>query len=111
MTAKDQARAEKTAEKTAANKEKSVWTMNLQAVLLCPKTKVSALYYKTKLQVYNLALFNMSSKEGYFYVWEETQGDLSSEVFALLQYSHFDRFLCNNPMVKKFVIWSDGCGY
>lgn len=43
----DEARQEKSRDKESANKEKSVWTMNLQAVLLCPKTQASCLYYKT----------------------------------------------------------------
>ena len=85
--------------------------MDLQAVLLCPRTKPSALYYKTKLQVHNFTLFDMKTKNGYCYVLEEVQGDLSSEVFAFLQYSHFERFLKDNQAVKKLIIWSDGCGY
>ena len=111
LNSKDQARAEKSADKEAAQERKSVWTMDLQAVLLCPRTKASALYYKTKLQVHNFTLFDMKTKKGYCYVWEEVQGDLSSEVFAFLQYSHFERFLKDNQAVKELIIWSDGCGY
>ena len=81
LNSKDQARAEKSADKEAAQEKKSVWTMDLQAVLLFPRTKASALYYKTKLQVHNFTLFDMKTKSGYCYVWEEVQGDLSSEVF------------------------------
>lgn len=111
ILAKNQARAEKETDKHAASEEKSVWTMDLQAVLLCPKTKASALYYKTKLQVHNFTLYNLKTKEGYCYIWEEPEGDLSSEVFASLQYSHFDRYIQEHPQVKELIIWSDGCGY
>ena len=38
LNSKDQARAEKSADKEAAQERKSVWTMDLQAVLLCPRT-------------------------------------------------------------------------
>lgn len=50
----DEARQEKSHDKESANKEKSVWTMALQAVLLCPKTQARCLYYKTKLEVHKL---------------------------------------------------------
>ncbi|XP_033127156.1 uncharacterized protein LOC117124927 [Anneissia japonica] len=52
-----------------------------------------------------------NTKEGHCYPWAEHQGDLSSEVFASLQYQHFDRFLADNPNSKVLIIWSDGCGY
>ena len=45
---KDQARDEKTKDKEAASDTISVWTMDMQAVLLCPKTKACSMYYKTK---------------------------------------------------------------
>ena len=49
VQAKDEASAEKAKDKSAASDKISVWTMDMQAVLLCPKTKASSLYYKTKL--------------------------------------------------------------
>ena len=86
---KDEARDEKTKDKEAANDKIYVWTMDMQAVLLCPKSKASSLYYKTKLVVHNFTLYNLKTKEGYCYTWDKTQGDLSSIVFAYLQSKHF----------------------
>lgn len=111
VTKKDEARQEKSRDKDSADEEKSVWTMDLQAVLLCPKTQASSLYYKTKLQVHNFTLFNLRSKEGYCYVWDESEGDLCSEVFAHLQYHHFEGVIKGHPDLKEIIVWSDGCGY
>ena len=108
---KDEARDEKTKDKEAANDKISVWTMDMQAVLLCPKSKASSLYYKTKLQVHNFTLYNLKTKEGYCYTWDETQGDVSSIVFAYLQSKHFKMILDTNPFIENLIIWSDGCGY
>ncbi|KAL7385043.1 hypothetical protein ABVT39_014197 [Epinephelus coioides] len=94
---KDKARQEKSADKDSANNEKSVWTMDLQAVLLCPKTQARTLYYKTKLQVHNFTLFDLRSKEGYCYIWDESEGDLS--------------VIRDYPELKEIIVWSDGCGY
>ena len=85
--------------------------MDLQAVLLYRKTKASNLYYKTKLQVHNFTLFDLISKEGYCYLWNESEGDLSSEVYAHLQYNYFVRIIIDNPNIENIVVWSDGCGY
>ena len=68
----------------------SVWTADVQAVLICPKTQASAMYYKTKLQVHNFTCFNLGNKEGYCYPWEEyelpTSSDLPSMKHVLLQH-------------------------
>lgn len=89
----------------------SVWTMDLESVLMCPKTKASAMYYRTKLVVHNMTYFNLKTKEGFCYVFDETNGDLSSQMFGYLHFSHFSRYLDANPDVSKIIIWSDGCGY
>ncbi|KAK5912626.1 hypothetical protein CesoFtcFv8_002480 [Champsocephalus esox] len=41
--------------------------MDLQSVLLCPKTKASKMYYKTKLQMHNFTCFNLGNKDEYCY--------------------------------------------
>jgi len=110
---KDEAQTCKRNDKTTAKSDATVscWTMDLQAVLLCPKTKASCMYYKTKLQVHNFTLFNLRTHEGYCYVWDECNGDVSSNMFAWLQYTHFKRYIQEHPDVKILIIWSDGCGY
>ena len=106
ITKKDEARQEKTKDKESGNNTISVWSMDMQAILLCPRTKASSLYYKTKLQVHNFTLFNLNTKERYCYLLNETEGDLSSEVFAHLQYRHFERVIKDNPDLKEIVVWS-----
>ncbi|XP_064112225.1 uncharacterized protein LOC135219404 [Macrobrachium nipponense] len=108
---KDEARKEEEQDKESASVNKSVWTMDLQAFLLCPKTMASSMYYKTKLQVHNFTLYNLHSKNGYCYLWNETEGDLRSEVFAYLQYHHFEKIILDNSNLQELVIWSDGYGY
>ena len=55
--------------------------------------------------------FNLKSKEGRCCIWNETEGDLRSDVFAYFQCSHFDRIITDNPEIEEIAIWSDGCGY
>ncbi|KAK3793670.1 hypothetical protein RRG08_014564 [Elysia crispata] len=89
----------------------SVWTMDLESVLMCPKAKPSAMYYRTKLVVHNMTYLNLKTKEGYCYVFDETNGDHSSQMFGYLHHNYFSRYLDTNPDIAKIVIWSDGCGY
>ena len=89
----------------------SVWTMDLESVLMCPKTKASAMYYRTKLVVHNMTYFILKTKEGFCYVFDESNADLSSQMFGYLHHNHFSRYLDANPDVSIVVIWSDGYGY
>ncbi|KAI4815154.1 hypothetical protein KUCAC02_005316 [Chaenocephalus aceratus] len=109
MKLKAQAQAEKAKDKQESSDKLSVWTMDLQSVLLCPKTKASKMYYKTKLQMHNFTC--LGNKDGYCYAWEEHEGSLSSEVFAHLQCKHFESVLDANRNIEKVLVWSDGCGY
>lgn len=56
--------------------------MDLQSVLLCPKSTVSLLYYKMKLVVHNFTIFNVKAKDGYCFIWNETEGGVGSNEFA-----------------------------
>ena len=111
IKAKNEARAEKASDKEKSSDKVSVWTVDVQAVLICPKTQASAMYYKTKLQVHNFTCFNLGNKDGHCYTWEEHEGDLSAEVFAHIQFQHFAKLLNENPTIEKIIVWSDGRRY
>ena len=86
----------------------SVLTVDLQQLLMCPKSFSSAVYYRRKLSVHNFTMFDLTSKEGYCYVWHEGEGGLDSDEFASLIVSHL-RSLPNS--VECVILWSDGCAY
>ena len=110
---KDQARDMKTKDKTEAqeNNQVSAWTMDMQAVMVCPKSLASCMYYKTKLQLHNFTFYCLEDKAGYCYAWDEVNADLSCETFAWLQFYHFRKFLEEHSDIKILIVWSDGCGY
>jgi hypothetical protein len=91
----------------------AVWTMDLQQVQLCPKTRASTSYYRSKLQVHNMTFFCKANKEGYCYIWPETEGDLSADVFASIQQIHFRRLITDGFLkdVGLIIIYSDGANY
>ena len=101
----------KNIDKEAANDVISVWTMDLQTVLICPQSNASALYYKTKYQLHNFTFYNMQTKDGYCYGWDKINGKLSGGVFAHIQHKHFSKVLQESSQIEKLIIWSDGCGY
>jgi len=108
---KEQARHYKAVDKEQASKTDGsvrVFTMDLQQLLLCPKSFSSAVYYKRKLCVHNFTLYDTVSKDGFCYLWHEGEGGLDSDEFASIV-THFLRSLPDN--VQSVVLWSDGCTY
>ena len=88
----------------------NVFCMDAQSVLLCPVTKASAMYYRTKLAVHNYTVYDSRTNTGYCYLWDESEGDLSANVFA----SILRKFLEEKVALHEgdvVVLWSDGCGY
>ncbi|CAC5412573.1 unnamed protein product [Mytilus coruscus] len=53
---------------------RAVITLDLQALLMCPLLKASAMYYKTKLSCHNFTIFDMKTKDVICYFWTEVEG-------------------------------------
>lgn len=102
------AQDEKERDKEAAKSEKGllVLCMDVQRVLLAPFLQASALYYKTKLQVHNFSVYDLSSRDATCYVWNESEGGMTASEFA----SCLIDFLKQQDFTKC-IIFSDGCTY
>lgn len=108
-----QAREEKEKDKKGVNNY--VFTVDLQAVLMAPKSNVSTLYYKTKLQVHNLCFFNLKNKDGFCFIWNEVEGGLNAEEFASIWVDFLENKVISEIAAeeenKTIIIYSDGCTY
>lgn len=80
-------------------------------MLLAPKSKISSLYYRTKLQIHNLAFYNTKNKDGFCYLWSETEGGLNSEEFASICVSLVEDKVLRQEKATKIIFYSDGCTY
>lgn len=83
--------------------------MDTEAVVLCPRCKASALYYKSKLQLHNFTIYNILSHDSTNYIWDETEGDLQSSSFTSIVVHHLEKIMASSPL--PITIFSDGCGY
>ena len=105
---KDDARAAKRGAKESANSEKLVITMDLQSVLVCPKTNASSMYYKQKLQVHNFTIYELNKGDVHLYVWHEANGGVSSNEFTSCIADYISKI---SNSYKHVVLISDGCNY
>lgn len=104
---KNEAREAKNEDKTSENR---VFCMDMQAVLLSPKSNTSALYFKMKLMVHNFTIFDMKLNKGYCFVWHEAAGGVSSENYSSIICSFIiDNVLGDLKPNRNIILYSDGC--
>lgn len=110
LKAKNDAQNEKQEDKKKAQDNFiHCFTMDVQAVKLCPKLEVSSAYYKTKLQVHNFTMYNLASHESKNFLWNESEGELCSSIFTTFIIKHLTDVLIKEQ--KPVVLYSDSCGY
>lgn len=86
-----------------------VLTVDLQSLLLCPQLNAICFYYKTKLSCHNYTIYDLVTKDVVSYFWNETDGDLSSNVFTSCMIDYLESLDLTG--VETVIIYSDGCGY
>jgi len=98
----------------ANNQENYTFTMDVQAVKLCPAMNASALYYSMKLKVHNFTIYNVNNEhQCHNYWWNECEGELDASVFVSILLSHLETYCINIDQEEKknIILFSDGCGY
>lgn len=107
---KKEAREKKETDKESVNE---VFTMDLQSVLLCPKSNVSSQYYKTKLIVHNFTIYDLKRKKGYCFLWNEAEGGLMSNKFSKIIIHFLQKFIIDAAKQQgvNIILFSDGCTY
>lgn len=109
MAFKNRAREEKENDKKKAQEKNCYcFTIDMQAVKLCPSLKVSSLYYSMKLKCHNYTIYNIATGECTNYWWHEGEAELEASVFSTILIKHLIRKCTENLPI---IIYSDGCGY
>lgn len=104
------ARLNKNADKERALNDPKyfVAVFDLQKVLTSPQSEVSSFYYKRKYATYNFTIFDIGNKQGYCYMWTESEGNRGSNEIGtcLLKFIA----LLKDRGVEDFTFYSDNCG-
>lgn len=85
-----------------------VAVFDLQKVLTAPQCEVSSFYYKRKYATYNFTIFDIGKRQGYCYMWTESDAKRGSNEIAtcLLKFMT----LMKDSGIKAFSFYSDNCG-
>ena len=101
------AREEKERDKVKAA-EGIGYVADLEAVSPCPKATSSEFFYVSKINCYNYSIFNLGTKDGTCYRWDETKsGRGCNEMASALRFHLLNR-LPNNT--KNVDVGMDTCG-
>lgn len=95
--------------KFACNPENKteIFTFDLQRALELPCLQTSVAFYKRKLWVYNLCIFDEKRKVAHMYVWNETIASRGSQEVSSCLFKHFLNHVPENT--EKIILFSDSC--
>lgn len=84
-------------------------TFDLQRTLECPSLNASSAYYKRKLWIYNLCIYDEGKRKGSMYTWDESIASRGAQEIAsclIYHLKHYEGIDC----VTKIILYSDACG-
>lgn len=84
-----------------------VFTFDLERALEMPRLSTSIAYYKRKLWLYNLCIYDEIRRIGYMYVWPETMASRGAQEIDACLCRHFRERLL--PSTNKLLLYSDSC--
>ena len=107
---KEMAREEKERDKLRAENDQRFVAINgdMQQVSPCPKGNASEFFYVSKISCYNYSIYNLGTKDGYCYRWDESIAKRGADEIASCVHHFLFKEISKD--VEEVVIWSDTCG-
>lgn len=78
---------------------------DMQAVNPLPNGNVSTFYYKSKLNVFNSTIFDITSKSGYCYMWHEGEAKRGANEISTCEFDYVKKY----GIGKEVLFYSDNC--
>ena len=105
---KIRARLEKEKDKIKARGSNKIVTatFDMEAVLQTPCSKVSQMYYKRKLNCFNLSVYSLGDGKAVNYLWNEIEGQRGSCEVASCLHKYISSL---PPSVDHVILYSDTC--
>ena len=89
------------------NKKKKTINIDIQKVLTAPQAEIGALYYFSKICVWNCTIFDLGDYLGICHVWNETIGHRGANELSSFLWEYFEEQSQNG--VEEFTVYSDSC--
>ena len=93
-------------DKDSAGAKKCVACFDLQKVLICPRSDTSVLFYRNKLSIFNLTIFELAPKIGHAFVWNETEAKKGSNEIGTCLFNFIEKKV-EQEACTDFVFYSD----
>ncbi|GFO07055.1 guanine nucleotide-binding protein g(s) subunit alpha [Plakobranchus ocellatus] len=80
---------------------------DMQQILLCPHGQSSSFFYKRRLGVYNLTVYDYKKGDAYCFMWPESEGRRGSYEVATCLFKYIE--VQTRQGVKDIIMFSDNC--
>lgn len=103
---KQLSRLEKESDKNSSDTIVAVY--DLEAVFQCPKGEISVFYYKSKLNVLNLTVYNIKTNVAECYVWDESNANRGVNEIGTCVFNYLTN-ISETGTDLNVVFYSDNC--
>lgn len=83
-------------------------SFDLQKVLNTPHGNSMLLFYSRKYAVYNLCFYESITRNGFCYIWVETEGKRGASEIATILHKYIQD-VDSRKMIKTLILYSDSC--
>ena len=89
-------------------KSSTAAAFDMEQILLCPHGKSGTFYYRRRLGVYNLTVYDYKQGDVYCYMWPESEGRRGSNEVGTCLYNYAKTQ--HEKGIKELHLFSDNCG-
>lgn len=82
---------------------------DLEKVLTTPQGETSTFYNKRKLSTYNFTIYDIGKKEGFCYMWNESDAKRGANEIATCLFMFLKQK--KDDDIQEFFFYSDNCGW
>ena len=89
-----------------------VYCCDTEALLISPRNKSNAMYYRTKLNIHNLTFCDLKTHEVLNYLWNEVDGQIECDYFISIHVDYpKNQIVSSHSTINEVIIWNVGCSY
>ena len=88
-----------------------MYCWDIEALLISPRNKSNAMFYRTKLNIHNLTFYDLKTHEVLNYLWNEVDGQIECDNFISIHVDYLKNQIVSHSTINEVKIWSEWCNY
>ena len=94
---------QKEVDKNNGNGNSVMYCWDIEALLVSPRNKSNAMYYRTKLNIHNLTFYDLKIHEVLNYLWNEVDGQIECDNFISIHVDYLRHQIVSHSTISGVI--------